>query len=142
MGGITLDNTTTSTFSGPLVLTPTNECLKVTNGVIVFSATKLGSSLFNSDCNVSNSTINYFTLSPNPSRGFTKLYSVGTLDPNTPITVSFYDIKGMLINKIETNSSNLKSGLDLQTFQWASGTYFINIFYQNKNTTLKLLNTL
>ncbi len=142
MGGISLDNNTTSTFSGPLVLTPTNECLKVSNGVIVFSATKLGSSLFNSDCNVSNSTTNYFTLSPNPSRGFTKLYSLGTLEQNIPITVLFYDLKGMLINRIETYSNNLKSGLDFSTFQWASGIYFINIIYQNKTTTLKLLNTL
>jgi hypothetical protein len=143
MGGISLESSQMSSFSGPVVINPDKGCLRVGNGVVVYAATSAGSALFNSDCkNATNTTAPIFKLFPNPAPGITKLYSNGAISPNELITVLIHDLKGSLVSRMQLRAGQLEAGLPIQTKQWASGMYLITVVYQNKSNSLKLINSL
>jgi hypothetical protein len=143
MGGISLESSQMSSFSGPVVINPDKGCLRVGNGVVVYAATSAGSALFNPDCkNETNTTEPIFKIFPNPAPGLTRLYSDGAIPPTEPITILVHDLKGSLVNRMQIRAGQLEAGLPIQTKQWASGMYLITIVYQNKSNSLKLINSL
>lgn len=143
MGGISLESSQMSSFSGPVVINPDKGCLRVGNGVVVYAATSAGSTLFNPDCkNLTNTTHPVFKLFPNPAPSATRLYSNGAIEPTELITILIYDLKGSLISRIQIRAGLLEAGLPIQTKQWASGMYLITVVYQNNTSSLKLINSL
>jgi hypothetical protein len=143
MGGISLENNLSSSFSGPLLLSNGSECLRITNGVAVYGASSAGSLLFDPNCRTSTNNENpQFVLFPNPSPGYTKIYASNALRSGEKVVVTIYDNKGLLLKKTQVQSEELKSGYSLVTQHWAAGFYLVTILYQNRPVNIKLINVL
>ena len=152
MGGISLGNNATSSFAGPIVLSNEKSCLQISNGVIVFSSTSRGSAFFDPSCNAPvspNSPL--FSLAPNPSQGFTRLYVTrASISPEDNIVITVSGQLGQPVLRYNCKGAQLKNGLSIETNQLSAGVYLVSIFCsrvrngsasQTYSSTLKLINT-
>jgi hypothetical protein len=142
MGGISLGSSQMNSFSGPVLINPDKGCMRVGNGVAVYTATSIGSSLFNPDCkSLINTSEPFFKLYPNPAPGMTRLYSNGAIAPTDLVTLLIHDLNGALVSSMQIRASQLESGFPIHTKQWASGLYLITILHKTTSSSLKFINT-
>jgi hypothetical protein len=151
MGGISLGASAPSSFAGPIVLSNDKSCLQISNGVIVFSSTSRGSAFFDPTCNTPvspNSPI--FSLAPNPSQGFTRLYVTGSsISPEDNVTITVSGQLGHSAIRYNCKGAQLKNGFPIETNQLSAGVYLVSVFcsrmrngsaLQTYSSTLKLIN--
>lgn len=130
IGGLSLESSTASSFSGPLLFAGEKSCLQVSSGVIVFSSSALGSAFFNSDCSIPpTNTAALFTLAPNPAPGVTRLYFSGTnISAYQRISIFINDQNGKVVMQLSCMGSQLKNGYPLFLSHLAAGVYLVKVF--------------
>jgi len=140
-GNITLDKTNISTYSGPLIFSQEKDCLQVDNGVNVFTTTSIGSIFFSLICDkIIEQPSSIFKLFPNPSPGYTRIYSNIQLSATEITKVSIFNSVGHLVSQQQVNSLSFQDGLPIHSRGWANGVYIVSIYYRNQLTTLKFIN--
>lgn len=134
IGGISLPSS--STYSSSLILSSDKSCLHLYNGVLVFQSKTSGSTLFDLDCNTALSNFSQmFTVAPNPSFGFTRLFfNNSSIVMGKTLSVFIYDFNGRVVNQFSSTIDELKSGLMIKTDLLSSGAYLIKVFYNVNNS--------
>ena len=141
-GGLSLSGTTGGSFSGPVLLSSDKGCLRVSNGVIVFSANAAGSALFNPTCPESYGGEIAFKLIPNPAPGVTRIFMIGSIAPAERVQLLIHDLAGKLVQSRVCTGADFYSGHILNTKSLAAGLYVVSLLHHDKISTLKLINTL
>lgn len=132
-------NMKTSTYSSPVLINGDN-CIKVTNSISKFSASKKGS--FYSTCSVN---INFdriqiqLGLSPNPVNTFTTVKCIGKLPNDNQFNVMVYNNTGQPVYSTQTTQQQLLSGLKMNLSSIVTGMYFVQVSSSSVLSTLKFL---
>jgi len=142
-GGLSLSGSTGGSFSGPMLLSNDKGCIRVSNGVVVFSASAAGNALFNPNCPESiNGDAIAFKLIPNPAPGNTRIFMIGSIAPNDRVQLLVHDLAGKLIQVRNCAGADFYAGYALNTKSLAAGLYIIRLIHNGSTYTLKLINTL
>lgn len=138
--GLTFESSYTASFSEPLIINSNGTCVFVSNGVTKFETSTHRNFLFIDDCNsLENNLVNSFIVYPNPAFGYTKLFSTKALSESERISFTLFNAKGAVLQTKEVNSSQLISGIAIETQQFPSGVYFIKIYMKGVVSTIKFL---
>jgi hypothetical protein len=86
--------------------------------------------------NIRSEANTYFTVYPNPSHGYTYIYT--TVSTASKATIQLIDISGRLVKQMQTNILN-STPTRLDVSNVSPGVYFIRINYDGNSTSAKLV---
>ncbi len=141
-GGLTMEATTGSTFSGPLAFDGKNDCLTLQNGVSVLMSIENKGGTFKMICKgVDAEKYAAVSVFPNPSSTFTMLQSADFAGSNQPVEVMLMDIRGKVVHQQNIRGEQLKSGLQLPVSQLSGGLYMLRLSSGQTIQTFKIIKT-
>ncbi len=141
-GGLTMEATTGSTFSGPLAFDGKNDCLTLQNGVSVLMSIENKGGTFKMICKgVDSEKPAAVSVFPNPSSTFTMLQSADFAGSNQPVEITLMDIRGKVVHQQNIRGEQLKSGLQLPVSQLSGGLYMLRLSSGQTIQTFKIIKT-
>jgi hypothetical protein len=115
-----------------------NNCLQVSNGLSKFSIANSGE--FKNNCIVNlNFTKLNIQVAPNPFTDFIYVTFKSKIDNDNRITLSIFNVFGVLQKKIEVLQNDLFNGYKIQLPNLPSGSYFLSVNSRYINETFKIL---
>jgi hypothetical protein len=141
-GGLMLDGTTNSSFTGPLAFDGKNDCLTLRNGVSVLMSIENNGGTFKMICKgVDPNKSAAVSVFPNPSSTFTMLQSADFAGSNQPVEVVLMDIRGKVVHQQSIRGEQLRSGLQLPVSQLSGGLYMLRLSSGQTIQTFKIIKT-
>lgn len=115
-----------------------NNCLQISNGLTKFSIANSGE--FKNNCIVNlNFTKLNIQVAPNPFTDFIYVTFKSKMDNDNRITLSLFNVFGVLQKKIEVLQNDLFNGYKIQLSNLPSGSYFLSVNSRYINETFKIL---
>lgn len=141
-GGLTMEATTGSTFSGPLAFDGKNDCLTLQNGVSVLMSIENKGGTFKMICKgVAPEKLASVAVFPNPASAFAMLQSSDFAETTDPVEVVLMDIRGKVVHQQNIKGGQLKSGLQLPVSQLSGGLYMLRLTSGQTIQTFKIIKT-
>lgn len=132
-------NMKTSTYSSPILING-DKCIKVTNSISKFSASKKGDFYSTCSVNIDFSKIQIqLALAPNPVNTYTILRCVGRLQNDSKFNVMVFNNSGQPVYSAEATQQQMLSGLRLNLASLVTGVYFVQVSSSSVLSTLKFL---
>ena len=132
-------NMKTSTYSSPILING-DKCIKVTNSISKFSASKKGDFYSTCSVNIDFSKIQIqLALAPNPVNTYTILRCVGRLQNDSKFNVMVFNNTGQPVYSAEATQQQMLSGLRLDLASLVTGVYFVQVSSSSVLSTLKFL---
>jgi hypothetical protein len=132
-------NMKTSTYSSPILING-DKCIKVTNSISKFSASKKGDFYSTCSVNIDFSKIQIqLALAPNPVNTYTILRCVGRLQNDSKFNVMVFNNSGQPVYSAEATQQQMLSGLRLDLASLVTGVYFVQVSSSSVLSTLKFL---
>ena len=132
-------NMKTSTYSSPILING-DKCIKVTNSISKFSASKKGDFYSTCSVNIDFSKIQIqLALAPNPVNTYTILRCVGRLQNDSKFSVMVFNNSGQPVYSAEANQQQMLTGLRLDLASLVTGVYFVQVSSSSVLSTLKFL---
>lgn len=115
-----------------------NNCLQISNGLLKFSIPNSGE--FKNNCFVNlNFTKLNIQVAPNPFTDFIFVTFKSKIDNDNRISLSIYNVFGVLQKKIDVHQNDLFNGYKIQLSNFPSGSYFLSVNSRYINETFKIL---
>lgn len=141
-GGLTMEATSGSTFSGPLAFEGKNDCLTLQNGVSVLLSIENKGGSFKMVCKgIGQEKLAAVAVFPNPASAFAMLQSSDFAETNDPVEVVLMDIRGKVVHQQHTRGGQLKTGLQLPVSQLSGGLYMLRLTSGQTIQTFKIIKT-
>jgi hypothetical protein len=132
-------NMKTSTYSSPILINGEN-CIKVTNSISKFSASKKGDFYSTCSVNIDFSKIQIqLALAPNPVNTYTILKCIGRLQNDNKFNVMVFNNTGQPVYSAEATQQQMLTGLRLDLASLVTGVYFVQVSSSSVLSTLKFL---
>ena len=132
-------NMKTSTYSSPILING-DKCIKVTNSISKFSASKKGDFYSTCSVNIDFSKIQIqLALAPNPVNTYTILRCVGRLQNDSKFNVMVFNNSGQPVYSAEATQQQMLTGLRLDLASLVTGVYFVQVSSSSVLSTLKFL---
>jgi len=129
----------TSTYSSPILINGEN-CIKVTNSISKFSASKKGDFYSTCSVNIDFSKIQIqLALAPNPVNTYTILKCIGRLQNDNKFNVMVFNNTGQPVYSAEATQQQMLTGLRLDLASLVTGVYFVQVSSSSVLSTLKFL---
>jgi hypothetical protein len=129
----------TSTYSSPILING-DKCIKVTNSISKFSASKKGDFYSTCSVNIDFSKIQIqLALAPNPVNTYTILRCVGRLQNDSKFNVMVFNNSGQPVYSAEATQQQMLTGLRLDLASLVTGVYFVQVSSSSVLSTLKFL---
>lgn len=142
-GGLPLPGASTPALASPILFSNDTGCLRISNGIVTFSASAVGFSLFNPVCpELPNSAVLNFKLFPNPAPGMTRIFLSGSLSLSKNIDLLVYDYVGRIVQRKVLTEVDFYRGYQLSIKGLPAGFYVVSLVHNGESYNLKLINTL
>jgi len=137
IGNFSNFESTTSTFSNPLMLTGT-KCFIVSNGLIKFMPLSTGQFFTNCEVNLDYIKLN-ISVYPNPANNYTIIKFLSQLQVDDKFRVHIYTNIGEYVLGNEVSQKQFLSGYKLSLENLSAGLYYIQISSNSILQTFKIL---
>lgn len=118
-------NTSTSTYSNPLIITGT-KCFTVSNGLIKFMPVSAGQFFTTCEVNLDYIKLN-ISIYPNPASNYTVIKFLNPLQLDDKFHIQIFSSVGDIVEGMDVSQKQLLTGFKLPLEKFNAGLYYIQI---------------